>query len=199
VWPRPGVVHSMRSGKEGHERISLLASLRFKVASQIYQRQRLDQQTLSFVATARTEAHDNNACRAFRRHPPRQRRVARRQEVGFIETNAAQKCRTGIFHHQQITAAAAPVALPFAVQRPDHHQIRGSARFLCQTFAFLLGKRLRNPVSPVRRLDRRVPASADGVRFRSTHPVPFWALGADSNSGGCRSANQYTSLIFATN
>lgn len=52
----------MRSGEEGHERISLLASLCFEVALHVCQRQRLDQQTLSFVAaTAPAKAHDNSA------------------------------------------------------------------------------------------------------------------------------------------
>jgi hypothetical protein len=124
-----------RSGKEGHERISLLAALRFEVALHDRRRQRLDQQTSFAAATVPAEAHDNCACRAFRRHPPRQRRVARRQT-------------------------------------------RSMARLLCQAFALLPGKRLRNPMGPARRLDRRVPAPADGFRFRSTHPVPFRALGA---------------------
>jgi hypothetical protein len=60
----------IRSGEEDHDKESLLASLHFKVASQVCQRRRLDQQTLSFVAvTTSAEAHDNNACRAF--HLPR--------------------------------------------------------------------------------------------------------------------------------
>jgi hypothetical protein len=106
-------------------------------------------------------------------------RVARRQELESTEANAAQTCRTGIFHHQQITAAAAPRALPFAVQRPDHHQIRGTARFLCQAFAFLLGKRWRNPMGPVRRLDRRVPAQAEAQRLalRSARDIVRRAFG----------------------
>jgi hypothetical protein len=87
--------------------------------------------SLSFVAAAAaTEAHDNSASRAFRLHPPRQQRIARRQELEIVEADATQACRARIFHHQQITGAAAPVAGPFALQWLDHHQIRGTACLL---------------------------------------------------------------------
>src|SRR3982074_3158988 len=81
--------------EEGPGRLSL-ASLGFEVAPHLRQRQRFHQQTLPFVAaTTPAEAHDNSASRAFRLHPPRQQRVARRQELKIIETNAAQTWRTG--------------------------------------------------------------------------------------------------------
>src|SRR3984893_19373639 len=100
----------MRSGRwtlarKVHGRI-LLASLYFEVVLHVRQSQRLDQQTLSFVATtAPAETHDNSASRAFRLHPPREQRIARRQELEIVEAKAAQACRAGIFHHQQIAAA----------------------------------------------------------------------------------------------
>ncbi len=50
---------------------------------------------------------------------------------------------------------------PFAVQRPDHHQLRRTARFLHQAFAFALGKLGRNPVGSVEAFDRRVAAAAE--------------------------------------
>src|SRR5258708_15888337 len=103
----------MRSGEHGHERVSLLASLRFEVALHVRQHQRLDQQTLSFVAaTAPAEAHDNSPSRAFRLHPPRQQRVAPRQELEILETNAAQTSRTPIFHHPHFTPSPPPLPPP---------------------------------------------------------------------------------------
>jgi hypothetical protein len=75
-----------RSGKEGHERISLLAALRFAVALHVRRRQRLDQQTLSFAAaTAPAEAHIQQRMSCFSpspaataaRRPPARTRVHR--------------------------------------------------------------------------------------------------------------------------
>ena len=113
--------------------------LRFKFALHVRQCLRLDQQALSFVAaTASTEADDDGEPRAFRFGPPREQRIARRQELKVIETHTSQADGAGIFHHQKITAAAAAVALPLALQWLNHNQLGRTARFFDQAFAFLL-------------------------------------------------------------
>jgi hypothetical protein len=112
-------------------RISLLAALRFEVALHDRRRQRLDQQTLSSAAaTVPAEAHDNCACRAFRRHPPRQRRVARRQT-------------------------------------------RSTARLLCQAFALLPGKRLRNQSPWVRHVALIAGSPLRLMGFAFDQPIPY--------------------------
>lgn len=81
--------------------------LRFKFTLHVRQCLRLDQKTLSFVtAPASTEADDDSEPRVFRLDPPRQQRIALRQELKIIETDASQANGAGIFHHQEITAAA---------------------------------------------------------------------------------------------
>ena len=165
-----------RSGKEGHERIH-------------YSRRCASR---SRCASADANGSTNRSCHSQRRQLRLKLTITAhvvlfavtRRDSGAApasknsSSSRPQTYRTGIFHHQQITPAAAAVAFPFAVQLQDHHHIRSTARLLCQAFALLPGKRLRNPMGPGRRLDRRVPAPADGFRFRSTHPVPFGALGA---------------------
>src|SRR5216683_7659366 len=101
----------------------LFAPLLPEVALRVGQGLRLDQQTLSFVAaTAPAKPYHDSRSRALRLGPARQQRISRRQEFEIVEADAAQARRAGIFHHQEIAGAAAPVAGPFAV----HRSIRGS-------------------------------------------------------------------------
>ena len=137
-----------------------------RISTRVRQGRRLDQQALSFVAAARSaESHDNGAPGAFHLRTPRRPRIARGQKLEISEADAVQTCRAGIFHHQQVTGFAASVTLPLPVQWLNHHQIRGTAYFLCQALAFPLGKLFRYPMGPVQRLDRRVAASAETQRL----------------------------------
>jgi|ERR1700754_612092 len=144
----------------------IAAPLRFELTLYVRQCLRLDQQTLPFVApTASTEADDDGEPRAFRLDPPRKQGIACRQELKVIKTHASQANGTGIFHHQKITAAAAAVARPIALQWLDHNQLRRAARLLDQAFAFLLRKFWRNPMGAVSCFDRRISASAEAQRL----------------------------------
>jgi hypothetical protein len=146
----------------------------------VRQGRRLDQQALSFVAAARSaEAHDNRVSDAFRLCSPRQQRIARGQELEIIKADTVQTCRAGIFHRQEVTGFTASVALPLPVQWLDHHQLRGTACFLCQALAFPLGKLLRYPMGPVQRFDRRVTASAE-----TQHLAPRVARDITRRAGG---------------
>src|SRR5437667_9355343 len=80
--PMVPIAHSRR-------RRTLFASRRFQLALHLRQGRRFDQQALPFVTTTGpAEAHDNGPFCAFRLHPPREQRIARRQELKIAETNA---------------------------------------------------------------------------------------------------------------
>ena len=63
---------------------------RFQVAQRLCQGLRLDQQAASFVAaTASAEAYDDGVSGAFRLHPPREQRIARRQVLQVVQADTA--------------------------------------------------------------------------------------------------------------
>jgi hypothetical protein len=79
----------------------------------LYLRQglRLNQKTLSFVATpAFAEPHYHGMSRAFRLSSAREQRISGGQEFKIVETDAPQARWTRILHYQKITGAAASVA-----------------------------------------------------------------------------------------
>jgi len=81
-------------------------ALRFKTLLHLIQGRGLDQEALPFIAAAgAAETHDDGAFLAFGLHPPRQRRIARRQECEIVEARTAQAGRAGIFHDQEVSRA----------------------------------------------------------------------------------------------
>src|SRR5271156_667051 len=99
----PGLTSRAQTKRSSFNAIDLGELADRRKSRRVRQRQRLDQQALSFVAAARSaEAHDNGASGAFRLRVPRQQRIARGQELEIIETDADQTYRSGIFHHQEV-------------------------------------------------------------------------------------------------
>src|SRR5271166_2001483 len=154
-------------------RFTLPLSLTIEICASLRIRQgpRLDQQTLSLVAAAGPAEVDHDRIPgALGLRAPREQRVARRQILEIIEADAAQARRTGILHHQEIAAAAAPMALPLPVQGLDNHEFRRSACLLRKALALFLGKLRRHPLRAIRRLDCGVSASAEAQRLAARRP-----------------------------
>jgi hypothetical protein len=105
----------------------------------LFQRLRLHQQALSLVTVAApAETHDHRVSFAICLDAAREQSAPRRKELQIRKTAASQAGRAGIFHDEEVPAAAAAVAFPVRVQRLDHYQLWCAARLLRDALALLL-------------------------------------------------------------
>lgn len=160
---------------------------------------RLDQQTLSFIATTGpAEAHDDRISGAFRFRTAREQGIARRQKREIIKTRTAQARRPRSLHHQKFARAAAAMACPLGIQRLDDHHFGGAAGLFRQALALHLGELRRSVCASVSSAAWRGPAAPFVTQLSkrtgailSQSPRPDPATG----SNGCwRTAAPYASI-----
>src|SRR5215211_2762079 len=160
---RRAIASARSAGQPGYNRWTSPASCSWNATSSWARRacsrsRRLAQDPLALIPLAGPAEADHDRSKAARLlRPPRERRVARRQEDEVVHVRAAHADRPLLLHHDQAAVASALGAGP-RVERGDHDQVRRSALALGEPRPLRLGEVRRDPVRAVGALDPGVAA-----------------------------------------